>query len=124
MSKLLSLSTVLIAVLLLGEAVFDRVLPIIVLEINTHRYEQLVSACNQARREWTVFAQGVTGDKQTDGELRHAMRTELLSCLHEESLKNKLVRWGVSPASIRATELNVISRDPGLRYDFTDASRS
>ena len=121
MAKLLNISIAVIAIILSVEVVSDHILPIAVLVINRYDYEQIVVNCEQAREAWRVFGQGVTGDKQTDSGLQSSVKVQLLSCLHQEAFKNKLLSLGVSRSSIRSIELEVISRNPALSYDLTQA---
>jgi hypothetical protein len=120
-AKLLNISVVVIAVILSVEVIFDRVIPIAVLAINKSVYEQMVVDCEQARETWRVFGRGATEDKETDSELQKSAKVQLLSCLHQEVLKNKLLSLGVPRSSIRSLELEVISKTPDLSYDLEQA---
>ena len=117
MPKLATFCLVLIAGILSVRIFLDRIVPTVALKVYHGDYEQLVIDCEQARESWRTFAQGMTGDNKTDDLLRHSARVQLLNCLNEESLRNKLVSWGVPEASIRSIELDVISRSPGLPFD-------
>ena len=117
MSKLTQLSIVVIAVLLTAHAVFDRLVPVLAFQMIRGRYEGAVTECEQARYAERSIGPGLTGDKRRDADLRRSVRVQLVSCLHQEALKNKLLSWGVHESSIRSVELNVISRTPDLRYE-------
>ncbi len=121
MPKLLNILIVVITLILGVEVIFNRIIPIVALAINKQAYEQVVMNCEEARETWRVFGQGVTADKQTNGELQNSVKVQLLSCLHQEALKNKLLSVGVSGPSIRSMELEVISKTPDLPYDLERA---
>jgi hypothetical protein len=121
MSKVRDLCVLLIAAVLSLEIVTKVAIPLVALAISTRDYEQLVVDCEQARAAWRASAQGVTGEKVIDDELRKSIRTQLLSCLHKEVLETKLLSWGVRRPAIRSIELDVISRTPELPYDLERA---
>ena len=117
MSKLTKLSVVVIAALLTGHVIFDRLVPVLAFQMTKGPYEGAVTECERARYAERSIGPGLTGDKRTDADLKRSVRVQLLSCLHQEALKNKLLSWGVHESSIRLVELNVISRTPDLRYE-------
>ena len=123
MAKLLNIAIVVIAVILSAQVVFDRVIPIVVLAINKSVYEQMVIDCEQARETWRVFGRCATADKQMDSELQKSVKVQLLSCLHQEALRNKLLSVGVPRSWIRWLELEMISKTPDLPYDLEQALR-
>ncbi len=117
MPKFANVSLVVIAILLVGEVIVDRLVPAVALREAKGRYEAAVTECERARDAARSIASGLTGDKQTDTELRKSVSVQMLSCLHQESLKNKLLSWGVRQSSLRSVELDVISRTADVRYD-------
>jgi hypothetical protein len=117
MSKVTNLSIVVIAALLIGHVVFDRLVPMLTFEMTKGRYAEAVIECERARHAERSIGPGLTGDKRTDADLKRSVRVQLLSCLHQEVLKNKFLNWGVRESSIRSVELNVISATADLRYE-------
>ncbi len=123
MAWLANLSLVVVAGILTGEVIVDRLVPMFTIQMNKIRYEQMVIECERARIAQRSIGQRPTRDKQTDDELRKSLKIQLLSCLHQETLKNQLLNWGVRQSSIRSLELDVISRSADLRYEWDRSSR-
>jgi len=117
MPKFANVSLAVIAILLVGQVIVDRLVPAVALHFTKGRYEVAVTECERARDAARSIASGLTGDKQTDAELRKSVSVQLLSCLHQEALRNKLLSWGVRQSSLRSVELDVISRTADVRYD-------
>ena len=117
MSKVTNLSIVVIAALLIGHVVFDRIVPVLTFEMTKGRYAEAVIECERARHVERSIGSDLIGDKRTDADLKRSVRVQLLSCLHQETLKNRLLSRGVHESSIRSVELNVISGTADLRYE-------
>lgn len=116
MPKFANVSLAVIAILLIGQVIVDRVVPAVALHFTKGRYEAAVMECERARDAVRSIGSGLTGDKQTDTELRKSVNVQMLSCLHQDALKNKLLSWGVRPSSLWSVELDVISKTADVRY--------
>ncbi len=117
MPKFANVSLAVIAILLIGQVIVDRLIPAVALHFTKGRYESAVTECERARDAARSIESGLAGDKQTDTELRKSVGVQMLSCLHQDALKNKLLSWGVHPSSLRSVELDVISATADVRYN-------
>ncbi len=117
MPKFANISLGVIAILLVGQVIFDRLVPAFALHFARGRYEASVAECERARDAVRSIGLSLTRDKETDAELRKSVNVQKLSCLHQEALRNKLLSWGVRQSSLRSVELDVISRTADVRYD-------
>src|SRR5437867_237411 len=117
MPKLASVALVVIAALLAAEVIVDRLIPALVLQLTQGRYKATVIECERARDAARTFGPGLTGDKRTDERLQKSVNVQLLSCLHQEVLRNRLLSSGIPKSSIRLVELDVIAGTADVRYD-------
>jgi len=108
--RLADIGVIIIATLLIGGVVVDRLVPAVIFYATKNRYEVEVAECERAQMSRRLVASRVTGDAETGTALRKSANVQLLSCLHQEALKNGLLSWGVRESALRSLELNVISR--------------
>ncbi len=117
MPRLANISVVVIAALLVGEVVVDRLVPAVAFFVTKGRDEAAMTECEQAHAAVRLIASRHAGGKGTDTALIKSANVQLLSCLHQEGLKSRLLRWGVRESSLRSVELDIISRSTDVSYD-------
>ena len=104
-----------IACILAIDLLFDRVLPVVESVTNRIRYENLAADCQTARIA-SERARSESFDSPTMKRLvEKSIDVQYLACTDEEIVRSKLLGLGVSPATIRAMELEGIKKQTTLR---------
>ena len=80
-----------------------------------------MAECEQASIARRLVASRLAGDSETETALRKSARVQMQSCLHQEALKTALLSWGVRESSLRALELDVITRTTNFLVDKEEA---
>jgi hypothetical protein len=115
--RLADICVIVIAALLIGEAVVDRVIPAVIFYATKSRYEVEVAECERAKVARRLIASRLTGDGETGTALGKAANVQLLSCFHQETVKSGLLSWGVHESALRSLELNVVSKMTNVLAD-------
>src|SRR5215469_14735875 len=100
----------------------DWMVPSISLRTYRNEYQEIVVACETARRtQREASTRSFENQGQKDLFLK-SVETELLVCLEKDLLRNELLASGVSQPDLRLIELGAIRQNRDLPFAALDSS--
>lgn len=110
---------------MISAVIADRLVPAVLFSLARSAYIEAAAACEQAKASRELIASRLTGDKDAEIALRKSANVQMVDCLHQETLKSRLLSWGVRESALRALELDVIAAapDPAKGQDGVTAGR-
>jgi cytochrome c peroxidase len=77
----------------------------------------MAAECEQAKSARELIPSRLTDDGEAETALRKSVRVQTSNCTHQEALKSVLISWGVRESTLRALELEIVTRPTAGRTD-------
>ncbi len=97
---------------MISAVIVDRLVPVLLFYLARSVYIEEAAACEQAKMSRELIPSRLTADDEAEIALRKSVNVQMIDCLHQETLKNRLLSWGVRESALRALELDVIAAVP------------